>query len=122
MLSCKRPHGNIGPNHHGNYGSSENNGSKGAFGSKVSWGHPNDAKANFKSPSKSHISDKKAKFNTSCFKLESKNYDSWNKAKDKLTTEEYKSVAGQILALTMVRQAENSRIVINRSPSFLRVV
>ena len=67
----------------------KNNGSKGTSSDKVSWGHPKDAKADFKSPSKSHISDKKAKFN--------KNYDSWDKAKDKLTADENNKVAGQML-------------------------
>jgi len=62
MPSYTRPHGNIGHNNHGTYGNFGNNGSKGAHGSKVFWGHPKDDKANFKSPSKSRISDKKAKF------------------------------------------------------------
>jgi hypothetical protein len=55
-----------------------------------SWGHPKDAKADFKSPSKSQISNKKTKISTFGLKSESKNYDSWNKTKDKLTADEYK--------------------------------
>jgi len=89
MLSYKRPQGIIGHNSHGSYGSFTNHGSKDASDIKVSWGHPKDAKAYFLSPSKSHISDKKAKFNTYGFKSESKNYDSWSKAKDKLNADEY---------------------------------
>jgi hypothetical protein len=88
MPSYKRPHGNIGHNNHNSYGSFGDNCSKGAFGSKVSWGHPKDAKADFKSSSKSQISAKKAKFGTYGFKSQSKNYNWWNKAKDKLTSHE----------------------------------
>jgi hypothetical protein len=76
MASYKRPRGSISHNIHGSYGNFGNNGSKGASGGKVSWGHPKDTQADFKSPSKSHISDKKAKFGTSGLKSESKNYDS----------------------------------------------
>ena len=90
MPSNKRPHDNTGHNNYDNYGSFGNNVSKSASSSNVSWGHPKDAKADFISPSKSHISDKKAKFSTSGFKSESNNnYESWNKAKDNLTADEY---------------------------------
>ena len=70
MPSYKRHHGSIGHDSRGSCGSFENNDSKGALGSKISWGHPKDIKADFKSPSKSHISDKKAKFGTPGLKLE----------------------------------------------------
>jgi hypothetical protein len=63
----------------------------------VSWEHPKDAKAYFKCPSMSHIYDKKAKFSTYGFKSESENYDSWNKAKDKLTADETTHVVGKMI-------------------------
>ena len=70
MPSYKRPHGIIGLNNHDNYDSFGNNGSKGVFGNKASWRHRKDAKADLKNPSKSHISEKKAKFSTFAFKSE----------------------------------------------------
>ena len=88
MPSYTRPRSNIGHTKQGSYGSFEDIGSKGASGSKVSWWHPKDANADFKRPSKSHISDKKAKFSTFGFKSESNKYDSWDKAKDKLIADE----------------------------------
>jgi hypothetical protein len=48
MPSYKRPHGSIGHNSCDSYGSFGNIGSKGAFDSKVSWGHLKDAKADLK--------------------------------------------------------------------------
>jgi hypothetical protein len=47
MPSYMRPHGNIGHNSHGSYASFENHGSKGAYGIKVSCGHPKNAKTGF---------------------------------------------------------------------------
>jgi hypothetical protein len=59
MASYKRPQGSMGHNNHDNYGRFGINGSKVASSSIVSWGHPKDAKADFKSPSNSHIFDPK---------------------------------------------------------------
>ena len=86
MPSYKCPHGSIGQSSHGSHNSFGGNGSKGAFGSKLTWGHLKDAKADFKSPLKSYNSDKKVKHEktTSC----SKSYDSWNNAKAKLVEDE----------------------------------
>ena len=78
MQSYKRHHGSIGQSSHDSHTSFGGSGSKGAFGSKLNWGHLKDAKPDFNSPLKSYNSDKKVKHEkaTSC----SKNYDSWNKA------------------------------------------
>jgi len=58
MPSYKRPRGSIGQSSHGIYSIFGGNGSKGASGSKLSWGHLKDAKEVFKSPLKSYNYDK----------------------------------------------------------------
>jgi hypothetical protein len=58
-----------------------------AFGSKLTWGPLKDAKADFKSPLKSYNSDKKVKHEKAT--SGSKSYDLWNKAKAKLTQDEF---------------------------------
>ena len=88
MPSCKRSHGSIGERSHGRHVSFRDNGSKGISNRKIIWGHLKDAKANFKSPySKSYISDKKVKHERAT--TSSKSYDLWNKAKAKLTDDEF---------------------------------
>jgi len=61
MPSYKRPRGNIGQSSHGSHNNFGGNGSKNASSSKLLRGHLNDAKVDFKSPSKSHITDIKVK-------------------------------------------------------------
>ena len=119
MSSNKRPHGSIGHNNYGSYGNFENDGIKGAFGSKVSWGHPKDAKADFKSTSKSHISDKKTKFGTSGFKSESKNYDLWNEAKDKLIADEYNKRNKTIACINRGEVGNKFSYCLNPKPKLL---
>jgi len=67
---------------HGNFGS---NGSKGISYTKGSWGHPKDAKADFKGPSKSTTFDKNLKRERS---KSGRNHDSWNKAKKRMSTDD----------------------------------
>ena len=67
---------------HGNFGGNEE-----ISGNRSSCGHPKDAKTVFKGLSKPQISDKKVKRKGGTFG--SKSYDSWNKAKDKLTADVY---------------------------------
>jgi hypothetical protein len=83
MPSYKRPQGGIDQSNHGSHNNFGGNRSKCAFGSKLNWGILKDTKADFKSPLKSYNSDNKVKHEeaTSC----SKNYDSRNKTKAKLT-------------------------------------
>ena len=59
MPSYKRSHGNIGQSNHGSHNCFGGNGSKGDSAIKLNWGHPKDAKADFKSPLKSYNPDKK---------------------------------------------------------------
>ena len=66
------------------HGSFEASSSKGFPNTLGSWGHPKDAKANFKKSSKSTTFDKHFKRERSNIR----NYDSWNKAKKRLTTDE----------------------------------
>ena len=87
MPPYKRSHGSIGQSSHDSHNDFGCNGSKSASASKLNWGHPKDAKANFKSPSKSYIPDKKVKYEKAT--SSSKSYDSWNKAKAKLTEDEF---------------------------------
>ena len=61
MPQYTRLHGNIVQISHGSHNSFGGNGSKGAFGSTLTWRHLKDAKANFKSPLKSYNYDKKVK-------------------------------------------------------------
>ena len=67
---------------HGSFGASN---SKGVSNTMKSWGHPKNAKADFKGSSKSATFDKHFKRERSDIK---KNYDFWNKAKRRLTTDE----------------------------------
>jgi len=87
MPSYGRPHGSIGQSTHGSHTNFGGNGSKGIFDSKLNWGHLKDAKADFKSPLKSYNSDEKA--NNEKTSSGSKSFDSWNKAKAKLTEDEF---------------------------------
>jgi len=90
MLSYKRPHDSIriSQSSHGIHSSFGGDGSKGASGNTLNWGHLKDAKADFKSPLKSYNSDKKVKHEKAT--SGSKSYDSWNKAaKAKLTEDEF---------------------------------
>jgi len=59
MPPYKRSHGSIGQSSHGSHNNFGGNGSKGVFASKLNWGQRKDAKADFKSPSKSYNYDKK---------------------------------------------------------------
>ncbi len=59
MPPYTRSRGNIGQSSHGSHNNFEGNGSKGASASKSNWRQPEDAKVDFKSPSKSYNSDKK---------------------------------------------------------------
>ncbi len=61
----------------------ENN--KGVLNTMKSWGHPKNAKADFKGSSKSTTFDKHFKRERSD---NNKNYESWSKAKKRLTTDE----------------------------------
>ena len=67
---------------HGSFGASNN---KGVSNTMKSWAHPMKAKADFKGSSKSATFDKHFKRERSD---NNKNYDSWNKAKKRLTTDE----------------------------------
>jgi hypothetical protein len=87
MPPYKPSHGSIGHNSHGGHNNFGGNGSKGASASKSNWGHHKDAKADFKSSSKSYNSDKKMKYEKVA--SGSKSYDSWKKAKAKLTEDEF---------------------------------
>jgi len=69
-------------NSHGSFGASD---SKNISNTKGSWGHPKDAKVVFKGSSKSTTFDTHLK-RERC--TSSKNYDSWSKAKKRLSTEE----------------------------------
>ena len=51
-----------------------------------SWGHPKNAKADFKEPSRSVTFNKHVKRERND---NNKNYDTWNKAKKRLTTDEF---------------------------------
>ena len=66
---------------HGNFGAS---GSKDTSNTLRLWGHPKDAKADFKGSYKSTTFGKNLKRERSNIKK----YDSWNKAKKRLTTDE----------------------------------
>jgi len=68
-------------NNSGSHGSFGDRGSKGIPSTKGSWGHPNDAKADFKGPFNSTTSDKHLKRERS---ISNRSYDSWNKAKKRL--------------------------------------
>ena len=87
MPPYTRSHGSFGQSSHGSHNSFGGNGVSGAFNSKLNWGHLKDAKADFKSPLKSYNSDKKVKHEKTT--SGSKSYDSWNKAKTKLTEDEF---------------------------------
>jgi hypothetical protein len=82
MPPYKRSHGSICQRSHGNHNNFGGNGSKADSASKSNWGQPKDMKVDFKSLSKSYISDKQFKYEKSA--SGSKSYDSWNKAKAKL--------------------------------------
>ena len=92
MPLYKRPRGIIGQNSHGINKKFGGNGSKGASSNNKIWEHLKDAKAQFKSPSKSYISDKQFKHEKST--SGSKSYDTWNKAKSKLTEDEFNERRG----------------------------
>ena len=66
---------------HGSFGAS---GSKDTFNTMRVWGQPKDTKAYFKGASKSTTFVKRLKRESS----NSRNYDSWNKDKRRLTTDE----------------------------------
>ncbi len=87
MPPYKRSHGSIGQSSHGSHNNFEGNGSKGASTCKSNWGQHKDAKADCKSPSKSYNFDKTNKYEKVA--SDSKSYDSWNKAKAKLTEDEF---------------------------------
>ena len=72
MSSNKRPHGSIGKSNHGNHGSFGGSGSKGASSSKITRAHLKDAKADFKSPSKSYTSHKEIKQHEKATKSQAK--------------------------------------------------
>jgi hypothetical protein len=82
-----RSHGRIGHISHGSHNSFGGNGSEGTSASKLNWGQPKDVKADFKSPLNLYNSDKKMKHEKAA--SGSKSYDSWNKARSKLTDDEF---------------------------------
>ena len=69
------------PGSHGNFGAS---GSKGISNTLRVWGQPKDTKADFKGSSKSTTFGKRLKRESS----NSRNYESWNGAKKRLTVDE----------------------------------
>jgi len=71
-------------------------------------------------PLKSFNYDKKLKYEKAT--PYSKSYDSWNKAKAKLTKDEFKKVVNIMHALNMVRSAISSLIVPSQNPYCLRVL
>ena len=75
----------FGQNNAGSHGSFEPSSSKGVLNTMRSRGRPKDAKADFKGSSKSTTFDKHYKRECSA---NSKNYNSWNKAKKLLSTDE----------------------------------
>jgi hypothetical protein len=121
MPSYTRPHGIIGQNYHGSHNNLRGNGSKDAFGSKLPWGNLKDAKVDFKSPLKSYNFDKNVKHEKDTSGL--KNYDSWNKAKAKLTKAMISTNFVELMhALIVVRSAISSLIVPIQNLDCLRVV
>ena len=72
---------------HDSYDNSGDNGSKGASSSRGDWGRLKDAKAYFKIHATPYISDKSIKRERML--CGNKNKDSWNKAKNKLTAEDF---------------------------------
>jgi hypothetical protein len=85
--SFKHQYGSNNQNNRGSFGNFGGNGSKGASSSKGYWGHLKDAKTGFKGSAKSPTSGKQVKRERSTSDL--KDYDSWNRAKAKLTADEY---------------------------------
>ena len=75
----------LGQNNSGSHGNFGVSGSKGIPKTMGSWERPKDAKADFKGSSKSTTFDKHSKRKRS---TNNKNYDSWNKAKKRLSTNE----------------------------------
>ena len=75
----------FGQNTLGNRGSFGASISKGVSNTIKSWGHPKNAKADFKESSRSIIFNKHVKRERNDY---NKNYESWNKAKKRLTTDE----------------------------------
>ncbi len=88
MPSFKHSYVSNNQNIRGISGSFGGDGNKGASSSKEHWNHPKDVKANFKGSSKPSISGKHY-VNRERIISNSKGYDSWNKAKAKLTADEY---------------------------------
>jgi hypothetical protein len=87
MPSYKCYHGITGQINYGSHNNFKGNERKGASGRKLNWRHLKDAKADLKSPSRSNYFDKKVKHEKTT--SGSKSYDSWNKAKTKLTEDEF---------------------------------
>ena len=74
-----------GQNNFGSHGNFGTNGSKGISNTKGSWGHPKDAKADFKGSSTSTTFDTHLKRERS---TSGRSYESWSKAKKRLSFEE----------------------------------
>ncbi len=83
----KRPRpSSIGQNNSGSHGSFGGSGHKGTSDCKGPWGQSKDAKSESKGPSKSTSFNKNMKREKSG---SDKNYDSWNRAKKRLSADEF---------------------------------
>jgi hypothetical protein len=122
MPSFKRPRNSIVYNKHDSQGGFGNSGSKGASCSKVSWGHPKDGKAGFKSPLKSHISDKRR--SSSLLALSRSLRITTRRIRPRASSlpTNTTNVAGQLIALIVVRSATNFLNVLSQSHDCLRVL
>jgi hypothetical protein len=75
----------LGQHYFGSHGSFGANSNKGVSNTMKSWGHPKNAKADFKESSRSVTFNKQVKRERND---NNKNYDSWNKTEKRLTTDE----------------------------------
>jgi hypothetical protein len=121
MPSFRRPHGSIGLSNHGSHNNFGGNGSQGASSSKLTWGHLKDAHSDFKSPSKSYVSDIKLKHEKAT--SGSKSYDSWNKAKAKLTDDKFNKRRRTNACINCGEFGHISSLIVPiQNPNYLRVV
>jgi len=120
MPPYKLPDGSISQSNHGSF---RGNGSKGAASSKITWGHLKDAKADFKSPSKSYISDKKLK-RERVITTGSNSYDSRKSTRlrqSSLSTRPT-NIIEPMLALIVMTSVICSLIAPSQNPDSLRVL
>ena len=107
-------HNNFG--NHGNFGAS---GIKCIPNTMGSWGHPKDAKLDSKGSSKSIASDKQFKRERSA---NIKNYDFWNKANKRLTTDEINRRHNTSACMNCGEVGNFSMIVLSQSRDSLRLI